>query len=381
MIRKLGGIFFTVILIVSLCGCWDYREINDDSIVAGFMLDIGKNGNTVVTVELVDFSESQNGSGGKSRQITVEGDSLVDAISHGFSESSEYLYWNHATTVVVSKEYAKRGITELLDYIYRNSGITLSTNILVSNLGTAKEIFELDTNNSAIKSYAIRNIMSDSRYFEGITESNAYGIINDIVNAGIHPVIAVVTGGKLTEKKSIDVEGAALFYNDKLIGFVDSEDTAYLRILKNKMQDGYFDFTMDNGNVSCLIRDAKAEHEPVIEDGKMVMDVKFTAGYEVMGQNGEVNVSDKAVLGKLTETIKNEMEKRIGDVAKAIQSEFGTDVFGFGAAVKKKMPEIFKTLDWDEYFKDIEIRVTADIKEPKDDDQYPSIVNLTEKER
>jgi len=361
---------------IFLCGCRDYREINQNSIVAGFAVDIGMNGNTQVTVEIVDFSESQNGGGGKSRKISVEGVSLSDAISHGLAESSEYLYWNHAVTVIVSPEYARRGIGELLDYIYRNSGITLSTNILVSDLGSAKEVLELDTNNSAIKSYAIRNIISDSKFFEGITDSMTYEIINDIAENGIEPVLGVVTEGKHTAKKSIDVEGAAIFKDDKLIGFTDSEDTAYLRILRNDLQSGYFDFAADDSNISCLIKNGRTEYKPALEDDRLTMEVKFSAEYEVISQNGSINISDENVLKEITKLIGEEMEKRISDTAARIQSEFGVDAFGFGAAVKRKSPELYRMLDKDEYFKDMEIRVSADIKEPHDADQYPSIDDL-----
>ncbi len=370
-----------LIMMCSLCSCRDYREINDDSIVAGFALDIGQNGNTLLTIEFVDFSDSQDGGGGRSQKITVEGESLVDAVSHGFSESSEYLYWNHTAAVVVSSEYAKRGIAELLDYIYRNSGITLSTNILVSDLGSAKEVLELDTNNSAIKSYAIRNILSDGKYFEGIKESNAYGVINDLVNEGIHPAISVVTESRFTEKKSIAVEGTAIFFDDKLLGFADPEDTAYIRILKNELHDGFFDFTVDDSNISCLIRDAKTELKPAIEDGKLRMDVSFSAGYEIIAQNGSIDLSEKRVMNRITDIITEEMRNRIKNVAEEVRDEFGSDIFGFGAVVKRKMPKLFKELDWDEYFKCIEIRTEVKIDEPHEDDQYPSVFNLKSKEK
>ena len=89
-------------------------EIDDMAIIAGVAVDKGEEHRYLVTMEVVKLT------GGTeaellARVISVEGDSMFDAVINVISYIGKKAYWSHAKIVIVSQAIARDGLVKVID--------------------------------------------------------------------------------------------------------------------------------------------------------------------------------------------------------------------------------------------------------------------------
>ena len=83
-IRKIIALLLIVPLLSSLCGCWNYRLLEDLGIVAGVAIDKGTDDKFELTMEIADAKS------GKERMVDSHiihssGNTIFDAVRDGIS--------------------------------------------------------------------------------------------------------------------------------------------------------------------------------------------------------------------------------------------------------------------------------------------------------
>lgn len=103
--NKFFCLLLTIILTtLFLTGCWNYREIDKLSLMAGLAIDKSSSGNGYeITAEIIDVSSSDKSPTFNSTRIQSEGLTIFDGIRNMINISAKALYWSHATTIIVSK--------------------------------------------------------------------------------------------------------------------------------------------------------------------------------------------------------------------------------------------------------------------------------------
>ena len=91
------SLLILIILINSIfnAGCWNYREVEKISTVAGVAIDKGVNNQYKMTVEIIQISSGKD-SKMASKIITEEGKTMFDAARNIISLTGRRLYWSHA---------------------------------------------------------------------------------------------------------------------------------------------------------------------------------------------------------------------------------------------------------------------------------------------
>ena len=57
--KRIVPLILIILLSLSLCGCYDYQEINDTAMVSGISIDKGKESRYTVSVEVIQPSDSE----------------------------------------------------------------------------------------------------------------------------------------------------------------------------------------------------------------------------------------------------------------------------------------------------------------------------------
>ena len=78
--KKVLYLLAIIFQLASMAGCWNYREINDLSIVAGVAIDIAENDQYELTVELVKTKSSGKQTEIISEVVSKKGKTIFDAI-------------------------------------------------------------------------------------------------------------------------------------------------------------------------------------------------------------------------------------------------------------------------------------------------------------
>ena len=275
------------IIVISLSGCYDSRNIENLAYATALGLDISPNDMLLITLQIsIPSSNSDNGSSqsNKTDTITVECSSISSGLSLINSYVSKEINLSHCKVIVFSEKLAEQGISEHIDTLKNNIEIRSDCNIIISKCRakdfienaspsfetltaryyevalssteytgytTSTELIDFFGNmkNDFIQASAIlggiNNIDPSSSNYKN---SNNYGNEsnqisenssknnsgsgsenNSNINSNIQPLSSdgnyVAGETPITNSNSIETFGTAVFYDDKLVGELTGIET------------------------------------------------------------------------------------------------------------------------------------------------------------
>lgn len=351
---------------IFVTGCWNYREVDEMSIVAGLAVDKGIGNQYQITVEIVQISAGKE-TKKTSKTITTEGKTMFDAARNMITLSGKKLYWSHAKVIILSKEIASEGITKIIDWYNRDSETREDIHILISKGASAKEIFDAQGITQDIKSFTLDEIIKNQVSLGKAPKTDILQFDIQAQTKGISQVIPTVNLKKVDEKMTPQVIGTAIIKNDKLVGFLNGEETKDLIFIINEVKGGILvEETQANDEtnfVSLEIFKSKTKITPIV-DGK---DIKINMSVDTTVAIGETtsteNFFDDNKQMKLEQSAGNTLKKRIESLVEKIQSEYDADIFGFGAKLQEDKLKAWKNVDdnWEEVFKDLKVNVKTKV--------------------
>lgn len=352
-------------------GCWNYREINNLSIVAGVAIDKIRDGKYKITTEIVDLHEGGKDAKIKSKKLESYGETLFDAIRNTIKITSGKLYWGHVEIVIFSQEVAKEGIVQFIDFMVRDSEPRQSIDILVSREKTAGEIFNLDSSSTEIRSYEINEMLDTEKNLSKTAKVQVYEFINALSGEGISAVMPVVGAAENEGKRILELSGTAVFKEDKLVYMLDGDESEAFLFTVDKISGGLLiieDTTVKNKNSKLTLEIIKSNTKvrPAVTKGKLTikMDIKTKTA---LAQEGE---SERRFNERINRLLQKDAEKtlkrKIESVIEKVQQNTDSDIFGFGKNLRDNKPDLWKKIgsDWGDVFKKLEVKldVTVDIQ-------------------
>ena len=350
-----------------LAGCWNYREIDTLRFVAGIAIDKSETGDQyLLTVETVDIKN-----GGESimssNTITVAGDTLLDAKKNMDSISGKKLYFAHARVAVLSQDVAKEGAVKVIDWLARNAELREDIEVLVSQESTAKAILETGSKTDQIISFELDKVLKNQKTIANAPEKELWNLINDLGGNGISAVLPLVSLKKVNSRTLPSVVGTAVFKKDKLVGFLNDDDTRDLLFIQNKVDGGSLVQNGEGDNagskVSLKILDNRTKLKPVEKDGNVEISIEIKTTVAIDEIEGTENYIDEPGRLRLEKTAEESMKKSNENVIQEVQMKYNSDIFGFGAKVKADMPGTWKEIEtlWDDKFKDLKVSVHPEL--------------------
>lgn len=356
------------ILISSIfaAGCWNYREVDKLAIVAGVAVDKGINGQYKVTVEVVQISGAKD-SKITSKTITMEGKTMFDAVRNEISLSGKKLYWSHAKVIILSKEIASEGVTRVIDWYNRDSETRADVHILISEGASAKEILSSQATTEEIKSFVLDEMIKNQESLSKAPIIDMLQFDNDLKAKGISAIAPAVNLKQMDGKMLPHIMGTAIFKEDKLVGFLNGEDTKDLIFIKNKVKGGLL-IEGTQGNdvstpVSLEIFKSKTQVRPVVDGNNIEMNLNIDTTVNIDEIDGPENFIDDEGRMKLEQSAENTLKERIESLIMKIQSEYDLDIFGFGAKLREDNTQEWNRVssNWEETFKNLKVNVITKV--------------------
>jgi len=345
-------------------GCWNYREIDKLSIVAGVAIDKGINNQYQMTVELIQISAGKD-TKMTSKTITMEGKTMFDVARNIISLSGKRLYWSHAKVIILSKEIASEGVSKTIDWYTRDSETREDTYILISEGASAKELFEGQETTEDIKSFTLEEMVKNQ---ESLNKAPVTDILKFDIESkpkGMSTIIPAAHLKKVDGKMIPQIMGSAIIKNNKLVGFLNGEETRDLNFIRNEVKGGILVEGMQENDVPTLVSleifKSKTNVTPV-EDGEdleIYLNIDTTVAIDEM--QGTENIFDDEGRKKLEQSAENTLKERIESLIKKVQSDYDADIFGFGAKFREDKAQVWNSVgdDWEEAFKDLKVNVNT----------------------
>lgn len=368
--RKIRIFFLIFILLMNsilTTGCWNYREIDELSIVAGVAIDKGEDNAFQMTVEIIQISSGRDIKK-TSKILTVEGKTVFDAARNLISLSGKKLYWSHAKVIILSEKIASEGIVKAIEWYNRDAETREEVKLLISEEASAKEILTYQGASEDIKSFVLAATIEQQKSLSKAPQTDILKFDIESKTKMISTVIPVVNLKKADGKLAPQVMGTAIIKNDKLVGFLNEEETKDLIFIRNEVKGGILVEEMQTGSdltlVSLEIFNNKTKVTPVADnnDIKINLDIETIVSIGEIG--GKVNFIDDEGRAELERSTENSLKKRIELLISKVQSEYDADIFGFGQKLRENKIKVWKSVanNWEEVFQNLRVDVRTKIQ-------------------
>ena len=138
-------------------GCWDYRGLNQLTIVAGFALDEAPGGGYLLSLEIISASSDESDASA-TKLIQSEGETIADAVYNIGTQFYNNVYFGNTDVLILSRSLVeKNGLYNLVDPLLRDNGIRDNLVILISGEQTAYELLTPQENENTVISFDINN--------------------------------------------------------------------------------------------------------------------------------------------------------------------------------------------------------------------------------
>ncbi len=366
--KKKTALALAIILIASASGgCWSYRSLSDISIISSMAIDINSAGGYDVTFEIADMSGQVKQQGVKSYLIESQGATIHDAVMSAQKRNMNDLYFGHMQAVIISEDAARsRNISGLIDWFIRDLEIRETLSFVIS-AGKARDLISIKPIGTPLLGVEIMKILENDRRFAlAVPFVELYNLYDTINSEGISPVLPVYRIAENEGKQVVEAYGAAVFRGQRMVGTLSPEETKFGLFIRGKVKGGLLTFpssgAADDTSVIVLKNDTAKSFS--YADGKLRVNIKITVTGALTEDPGATGENSEERTNRLEKSAAEYLARRIGGVIKKVQTEYGSDIFGFGDVIHKQDPALWKQLkeNWDETFASIGADIQCSVK-------------------
>lgn len=370
--KKLKTVLIFPLIMVNcilMTSCWNYRESDSLAVVAGVAIDIGKNAKYEMTVEIIEMTSGDKGQM-TPKIISVEGETMFDTARNMISLSGERLYWAHAKLIVLSKDVAEEGILKTIGWYTRDAETREDVYLLISEEKTAKEILAGEEKAQTIKSFDIVEMIGNQ---ESLSKAPITDILKYDIEAKGENISSVIPTVKLVEiegKKMPQLIGSAIIKDDRLIGFLDGQETQILLFIRDEIKGGILVEKMKTNDpkdeiatLSLEIFKSKTKVTPDTKKDDIKIDIDINTSVSLAEIIGVAKFNDEEAIKKIEQTAENSLNKQTLNLINKVQTKYSADIFGFGLKLREEDIKVWKTVeeDWENIFGYLEINVNSKI--------------------
>lgn len=376
MRKKLILTMFLIVISISLTGCWDSIELNQREIVTAVGFDKGENEGEIeityqsIIPENISTPLKSSTSLKAVHVVTLKGYSANEALVHYNQVSSKIPYFNHNRVFLIGEDIARKGINSFTDVIFRSTEHRSRAWVLVCK-GRAEDILKKDTEITKITADYIVNLINSSNNIATVPVDTLHSFMKKLSNKNISPVTAkveILTSSNRGEiHRDIGISGSAVFYKDKLMGWLNMDETRGLLWINNDFKhgaiiSGYPNST--NRNVTEKVTSYKTKIRPKMVDGKVTISLDIKQEGMIGESDGKINLDSTDNINILEKALEEEVKKEVEACLKKVQKEYKSDVLGFGEKIHQRFPKEWKKIskDWDNIFPNVNVETNVKVK-------------------
>lgn len=383
MVKRMLYFIFVLCLIALLPGCWDKDELNELGIMLALGIDM-EGDLYKVSAQVVLPTEIASKGGGEGNSVTLfeaTGPSLNEALRKITETSPRVMYIPQLRVVVLGEDYARRGISNMVEDLVRDVFARADYFVLVAKGRQASDVLQVATPLEKIPANQLfSSLLASSKSWAPATTVTIDELMKQLVSDSVHPVLTgvdIVERGSDEGKDSIDhlksirpkaelrVTSLAVFKKDKMIGWLNEEHSKGYNYIQDKVNQTFGHIKFKEGLVSLRILRSSTDKKVKIVDGEPLIKLKVTNINTVVGvsdsdvslkKQEDIHIIEQKSVGKINEILKSTVE--------TVQKKFKVDIFGFGELIHQSHPKLWDKLKdhWDEEFPKLQVEYSAEVQ-------------------
>ncbi|KHL95984.1 spore gernimation protein GerC [Paenibacillus sp. IHB B 3415] len=371
-----------VLCLASLTGCWSRKELNDLALVMALGIDLDPEG-YAVSAQIMNPSETgtQKGSSGSLPVVTYKcvGRTVPEALQRMLSVAPRIPYLAHIRVLVVGEALARSGVSDALDFISRDHQLRNDFYLLVAKNRKAADILEILIPFEHIPANSLySSILVAHKKWAATGKVTLQQFITELERGGSNPIMSgVQLQGDVEEgdsprnvqsirpKTLIQHAGIAVFKKDKLVGWLDETLSKSVNYVLADVDTtvgnitspggGTVGFTVSRADTSLDIRLNDQDQPEFL--------VKLNIEADLTTVEGTLDLNKPSSIQAIEEALQNKYNIKMARDIRTIQQQYNSDIFGFGEALHRKYPHLWKDYreHWEDSFQTVKIDVQSKV--------------------
>lgn len=348
--KKMFKVLAFIIIIISLSGCFNYKEINEYAIVSGVSIDIDEEDPSKyeVGVQIMNAKKDKETDTSLITFYKASGDTLYQAFEKIMLDSPKELYLGHNEVLVISEELLKeKDPLNYLDYFMRDSQIEKDSLVMATRDGKAFDVLKIITPLETIPSANLKSTLNIADTFSGtLTVVTIDEFISDLVNEGKQPIIPIIKiTGKIKEGENMDnitesdpdaklkFDSLGYFKDNKLAGYLTNDEATGYNFLASTQNQTYINVKCDDTNYATIrVRKAKLEEKLSFKDKKPYATINANITADLLEYNCAADfIASEEKINELKKKAANKIEKLMTKATDKLYVENETDVLKYGS--------------------------------------------------
>jgi len=296
----LGLLILVLLQSTLLTGCWSSKEVEKLGIVTLIGIDyIKEKGSDVWTVSarILDPSAKGQGENQPSRKsdqdklLVGQGLTLQEAILDYSAHMSRSPFYAHATAYIFGEEAAREKMADITENIMR-FWQTRPKNLIIVTKGKALQVLETGAAVDTLLSTELKDLAE----YKAAATGYSYGVILSDFTAwlessdrdAVATLVKIVPPDLPGSDRQNLMEGLAIFRADKLVGWLNKEETRGYLLIAQKISKGQMSIPVkkDDKLLSYFMGSSKSKIESIVTGDKISYRVTIKALGEVAENAG-----------------------------------------------------------------------------------------------
>ncbi len=312
---------FIILLIFLVSGCYNYKELNQISIVSSIAIDKADD-EYKVSAQIMNAKEDEESENSQVIVYTENGKTINEALRKMILKAPNNLYGGHLSKLVLSEEVAKEGIINVLDLFQRLTEVRNEFTITVAKGIDASDVIKVMTSPESIPAEYVTNSLKSADVSSALTYSTKLDeFVSLYLKDYIDPVIAIIEV-KDYEKKGTTMDNTsttdpisklvlgniAITKDGKLEKYLTENETIGYNFVKNQVQEMIIPVKCDNNSYSSIsILENKTKTNVDRVNNKYKVNINITSSAVISEYNCVNNITNEKNIKKL----EKETEKKI----------------------------------------------------------------------
>lgn len=355
MIKKIT----IIALLLFLTGCYNYNELNDLAIVIAMGIDKIDN-EYLVSLEIINTQKEDKTDTSTISNFSIyqaKGNTIEEAVKNISYICPKKIYLSHLEIIIYGEKLAKSGIKSSLDYFARNIEIRGNTIMLVAKNSKASDILKTIT---PINTINAQNIVSLVKNVNNSLGTSIYVTFDDILSNYLNKNKEIIMPTIIIDEKNnniLKLNDTAIFKNDKLISFLNKENTLGYNILTNNIHEAIINYQNKNYYISVLINKIKTE---ITTKDNLNVDIFIKASGNITEVNSNINLEDEQVINEINKMIASKIKKIVKSSLSLITS-INSDILGILDNYYKNNHNAYKEINQKDYLKKIQYHINVEV--------------------
>ena len=358
IVKNIVKVLIFILLSSSLCGCFNYRDVNRVAFVTAILFDVDKDKNIIIYLEAFKPFRSASSASEKGQRLLFKGigKTIFEASRNINLKSSFIINYTQNRALIFTKNAAEFGIDKYIDLLERDQEFLVRPYLYIYT-GEPEELMNLKIEaeeyigiflndliqNVGVSSRAVNITLAEYLLKRTLPSKTTVLTTIDIDHEGL--------------SKVIQINGGAIIKDDKLVEIMSRDQGQAYNFLNNTVKRGTLEITNpDEPDSYITLEILKSKTKSKIEfEGERI---KLKKDIKIKVSIGEVQGELKVDSEKLSK-IKENSEYNIAKYSKMVFEGFknkNIDIFEVKQELNRKYPKI-EIPDNYMYLTDIDINV------------------------